>query len=47
MTASAVMPETDGPSSTFTFENFVIGDSNRMAYSMAVAVAEMPGKAAL
>ena len=47
MTASAVMPETDGPSSTFTFENFVIGDSNRMAYSMAVAVAEMPGKAHL
>ncbi len=47
MTASVVMPETDGPSSTFTFENFVIGDSNRMAYSMAVAVAEMPGKAHL
>lgn len=37
----------DGPSSTLTFENFVIGDSNRMAYSMAVAVAEMPGKAHL
>ena len=33
----------DGPSSTLTFENFVIGDSNRMAYSMAVNVAEMPG----
>ena len=42
--------ETDGPdrpTSTLTFENFVIGDSNRMAYSMAVAVAEMPGKAHL
>ena len=37
----------DGPASTLTFENFVIGDSNRMAYSMAVAVAEMPGKAHL
>lgn len=37
----------DGPSSSLTFENFVIGDSNRMAYSMAVAVAEMPGKAHL
>lgn len=37
----------DGPSSTLTFENYVIGDSNRMAYSMAVAVAEMPGKAHL
>ena len=36
----------DGPSS-LTFENFVIGDSNRMAYSMAVAVAETPGKAHL
>lgn len=33
--------------SSLTFENFVIGDSNRMAYSMAVAVAEMPGKAHL
>lgn len=39
--------EPDGPSSSLTFENFVIGDSNRMAYSMAVAVAEMPGKAHL
>ena len=36
----------EGPTS-LTFENFVIGDSNRMAYSMAVAVAEMPGKAHL
>lgn len=35
------------PTSGLTFENFVIGDSNRMAYSMAVAVAEMPGKAHL
>ncbi len=32
----------DHPTSTLTFENFVIGDSNRMAYSMAVDVAEMP-----
>ena len=32
------------PTSTLTFENFVIGESNRMAYSMAVAVAEEPGK---
>ena len=31
----------DRPTSTLTFENFVIGDSNRMAYSMAVAVADM------
>lgn len=39
--------DSDGVVSAFTFENFVIGDSNRMAYSMAVAVAEMPGKAHL
>ncbi|MGI6045786.1 MAG: chromosomal replication initiator protein DnaA [Eggerthellaceae bacterium] len=32
------------PPSTLTFENFVIGDSNKLAYSMAVSVAEMPGK---
>ena len=30
--------------STLTFENFVIGESNRMAYSMAVTVAEEPGR---
>ncbi len=43
----ASIVSTDGPASTLTFENYVIGDSNRMAYSMAVAVAEMPGKAHL
>lgn len=36
-----------GVVSTCTFENFVIGDSNRMAYSMAVNVAEMPGRTPL
>ena len=30
-------------SSTLTFSNFVIGESNRLAYSTAVAVAEKPG----
>ena len=37
--------ETSGLSSisTLTFENFVIGASNRMAYSMALNVAEEPG----
>ncbi len=39
--------ELEHPTSSLTFENFVIGNSNRMAYSMAVAVAEMPGKAHL
>lgn len=34
----------EGLSSKLTFENYVIGDSNRLAYSMAVAVAEAPGK---
>lgn len=30
--------------SKYTFENFVVGDSNRFAYSSALAVAENPGK---
>lgn len=33
--------------SSLTFENFVIGDSNQMAYSMAVEVADHPGSSAL
>lgn len=32
------------PTSTLTFENFVIGESNKLAYSMAVSVAEQPGR---
>ena len=44
---SAALSPFNSPNSTLTFENFVIGDSNRMAYSMAVAVAETPGKAHL
>ena len=36
--------EPNTPTSSLTFENFVIGESNRMAYSMAVAVAEEPGR---
>lgn len=44
---SATEREDTSPTSSLTFENFVIGDSNRMAYSMAVAVAEMPGKSHL
>ncbi|MCI8367997.1 MAG: chromosomal replication initiator protein DnaA [Eggerthellaceae bacterium] len=37
-------PNSDGHFTSSTFENFVIGDSNRMAYSMALAVAEEPSK---
>lgn len=37
----------EGPASALTFENFVVGESNRMAYSMAVSVAEMPGSGPL
>lgn len=36
-----------GTASALTFLNFVIGESNRTAYSMAVEVAEEPGRAAL
>lgn len=32
---------------TLTFENFVIGESNRLAYSLAVQVAEVPGRTSL
>lgn len=39
--------ETDHVLNSLTFENFVIGESNRLAYSMAVQVAEVPGKTAL
>ena len=39
-----VAERSSNPSSSFTFENFVIGESNRMAYSMAVEVAESPGR---
>ncbi|MGN0262589.1 MAG: chromosomal replication initiator protein DnaA [Eggerthellaceae bacterium] len=52
-TASAENPATEAceppagkskrPASLFSFENFVKGASNNMAYSMALAVAETPG----
>ena len=32
----------DTGAAALTFENFIIGDSNRLAYSMAVSVAESP-----
>lgn len=36
--------ENSALASSLTFETFVVGNSNRLAYSMAVAVAEEPGK---
>lgn len=39
--------DSTSPTSTLTFENFVIGESNRMAYSMAISVAEEPGHSML
>lgn len=41
---SFIEPAVDAPTSTLTFSNFVIGESNSLAYSMAVSVAESPGK---
>jgi chromosomal replication initiator protein len=43
--ASAAGPFGDSPlNPKFTFENFVIGDSNRFAHAAALAVAEQPAK---
>jgi chromosomal replication initiator protein len=51
--ASPLAPQTDGGTSTkatryrfnpkYTFDNFVVSDSNRLAYAAAVEVAENPG----
>lgn len=37
----------DGAPSRLTFDSFVIGDSNRLAYAMATEVAERPGSSSL
>lgn len=41
---SPVDPAAEQPASTLTFSNFVIGESNQMAYSMANEVAGNPGR---
>jgi chromosomal replication initiator protein len=43
-TQSAPAPDPLG-NPRFTFEHFVIGDSNRLAHAAALAVAELPGQA--
>lgn len=45
--ASPAQGAMTGAFRSLTFQNFVIGESNRMAYSMAVQVAESPGQSAL
>ena len=41
--ASTSVPTRKSLSSSLTFDNFVVGSSNNLAYSMALSVAESPG----
>jgi chromosomal replication initiator protein len=43
--ASEPEPNSHGLNPKFTFDQFVIGDSNRFAHAAALAVAELPGQA--
>ena len=38
---NSTMPEIDG----YTFDNFIVGNSNKFAHAAAMAVAKAPGKA--
>jgi chromosomal replication initiator protein len=42
-TSSRLVPEEPGFPKKFTFDNFVVGDSNKFAYHAALMVAEFPG----
>jgi chromosomal replication initiator protein len=41
---SRLVPEEPGLSKKYTFDNFVVGDSNKFAYHAALMVAEFPGE---